>query len=65
MQDRATSRLSATTRSPFTDSEAPNYDNILKFPDRHPGARLFRLETNYRSTPEIVAFTNASIVRES
>ncbi len=38
-----------------------NYDNILKFPDRHPGARVFRLETNYRSTPEIVAFTNASI----
>lgn len=38
-----------------------NYDNILKFPDRHPGARLFQLEVNYRSTPEIVAFTNASI----
>jgi DNA helicase-2/ATP-dependent DNA helicase PcrA len=38
-----------------------NYDNILKFPDRHPEARVFRLETNYRSTPEIVAFTNASI----
>lgn len=40
-----------------------NYDNILKFPDRHPGARLFQLEVNYRSTPEIVAFTNASIAR--
>ncbi len=38
-----------------------NYDNILKFPDRHPGTRVFHLETNYRSTPEIVAFTNASI----
>jgi DNA helicase-2/ATP-dependent DNA helicase PcrA len=38
-----------------------DYDNILKFPDRHPGARLFPLETNYRSTAEIVAFTNASI----
>jgi DNA helicase II / ATP-dependent DNA helicase PcrA len=38
-----------------------NYDNILKFPDRHPGARMFQLEVNYRSTPEIVAFTNASI----
>jgi DNA helicase-2/ATP-dependent DNA helicase PcrA len=38
-----------------------NYDNILKFPERNPGARLFRLEVNYRSTPEIVAFTNASI----
>ncbi len=38
-----------------------NYDNILKFPDRNPGTNIFRLETNYRSTPEIVAFTNASI----
>lgn len=38
-----------------------NYDNILKFPERNPEARVFRLEINYRSTPEIVAFTNASI----
>ncbi len=38
-----------------------DYDNILKFPERNPGTRIYRLETNYRSTPEIVAFTNASI----
>ncbi len=38
-----------------------NYANILQFPDRNPGTNIFRLETNYRSTPEIVAFTNASI----
>lgn len=38
-----------------------NYDNILGFADRHAGSRTYRLETNYRSTPEIVAFTNASI----
>ncbi len=42
-----------------------NYDNILKFPDRHPQARMFRLEVNYRSTPEIVAFTNASIAHNT
>jgi DNA helicase-2/ATP-dependent DNA helicase PcrA len=42
-----------------------NYDNILKFPDRHPGARVFRLELNYRSTPEILAFTNASIAHNT
>jgi DNA helicase II / ATP-dependent DNA helicase PcrA len=38
-----------------------NYDNILKFPERNPGTQLFHLEINYRSTPEIVAFTAASI----
>ena len=42
-----------------------NYDNILKFPERHPGARVYRLEVNYRSTPEIVAFTNASIAHNA
>jgi DNA helicase-2/ATP-dependent DNA helicase PcrA len=38
-----------------------NYDNILKFPERHPGAHQFELNVNYRSTPQIVAFTAASI----
>src|SRR5262249_1555942 len=38
-----------------------DYDNILCFAERHPGARIFHLETNYRSTPQIVAFTRASI----
>jgi DNA helicase II / ATP-dependent DNA helicase PcrA len=42
-----------------------NYDNILKFPDRNPGTTIYRLETNYRSTPEIVAFTNASIAQNT
>lgn len=42
-----------------------DYDNILRFPERNPGAQLFRLEINYRSTPEIVAFTNASIARNA
>jgi len=42
-----------------------NYDNILKFPDRHPKANVFRLEVNYRSTPQIVAYTSASIARNA
>lgn len=42
-----------------------NYDNILKFPERNPGARVFKLEMNYRSTPEIVAFTNDSIAQNT
>ncbi len=42
-----------------------DYDNILKFAERHPGARIFQLETNYRSTPQIVAFTRASIAHNT
>lgn len=36
-------------------------DNILGFPHRHPGSGVFHLEVNYRSTPQVVAFTRASI----
>ncbi|HYN86752.1 MAG TPA: ATP-dependent helicase [Pyrinomonadaceae bacterium] len=37
------------------------WTNIYEFPKRYPDARLFRLETNYRSTPEILSVANASI----
>lgn len=37
------------------------FENILEFPERHPSARVFRLEVNYRSTPEILALANSSI----
>jgi DNA helicase-2/ATP-dependent DNA helicase PcrA len=38
-----------------------HFQNILKFPDRYPNAAVFRIETNYRSTPEILRLANASI----
>lgn len=38
-----------------------NFANILKFPERHAGAKVFKIETNYRSTPEILALANAAI----
>ena len=38
-----------------------NYQNILKFPERYPGAALYKIETNYRSTPEILDVANAAI----
>jgi DNA helicase-2/ATP-dependent DNA helicase PcrA len=39
-----------------------NFANILSFPDRYPGAKINKLEINYRSTPEILHLANSSIV---
>jgi DNA helicase-2/ATP-dependent DNA helicase PcrA len=36
-------------------------DHILRFPDRYPDAKIYKLETNYRSTPEILHLANQSI----
>jgi len=38
-----------------------NFTNILKFPERYAGAKVFKIETNYRSTPEILQVANAAI----
>ncbi len=35
--------------------------NILGFPKRHENVRIFKLLTNYRSTPEILSLANGSI----
>ena len=37
------------------------FTNIYEFPKRYPEAALFKLETNYRSTPEILGLANTSI----
>ncbi|HQU08936.1 MAG TPA: UvrD-helicase domain-containing protein, partial [Opitutales bacterium] len=34
-------------------------ENILTFPERHPGTKIYKIETNYRSSPEILSFANA------
>lgn len=34
------------------------FNNIMTFLDRHPGGNLFKIETNYRSTPQILSFAN-------
>jgi DNA helicase II / ATP-dependent DNA helicase PcrA len=36
-------------------------EHILSFPKRYPGARVFTIETNYRSVPEILELSNAAI----
>jgi DNA helicase-2/ATP-dependent DNA helicase PcrA len=38
-----------------------NFANIYQFKDRYPDAQIYRLETNYRSTPEILMLANASV----
>jgi DNA helicase II / ATP-dependent DNA helicase PcrA len=38
-----------------------NFQNILKFPKRYPEAKIYKIETNYRSTPEILQVANAAI----
>ena len=38
-----------------------NFENILQFPTRYPGAEIYKIETNYRSTPEILTLANAVI----
>ena len=38
-----------------------NFANIINFPNRYPDCKIFKLETNYRSTPEILHLANLSI----
>ncbi|ACB77432.1 ATP-dependent helicase [Opitutus terrae] len=41
-----------------------NFENIMTFPDRHPGTAIHRIETNYRSTPEILNFANGVLLAQ-
>jgi DNA helicase-2/ATP-dependent DNA helicase PcrA len=38
-----------------------DFTNIMSFPERYPDTRVFKLETNYRSVPEILEVANACI----
>ncbi len=41
-----------------------NFENILTFPERHPGTQIYHVETNYRSTPEILEFANGVLAAQ-
>ena len=41
-----------------------DFENIMSFPDRHPGTIIHRIETNYRSTPEILALANGVLLAQ-
>jgi len=36
-----------------------DFDNIMRFNERHEGAVVHKIETNYRSSPQILGFANA------
>src|ERR1700736_2784268 len=38
-----------------------NYQNILDFPKRYPQTKIYKIEINYRSVPEILSVANAAI----
>ncbi|HEV7869268.1 MAG TPA: ATP-dependent helicase [Chthoniobacteraceae bacterium] len=38
-----------------------NFKNILEFPKRYPTAKVYKIETNYRSVPDILEVANAAI----
>ncbi|MDP9291448.1 MAG: ATP-dependent helicase, partial [Verrucomicrobiota bacterium] len=38
-----------------------NFQNILRFPERYADARVYKIETNYRSVPEVLQVANAAI----
>lgn len=41
-----------------------DFENIMTFPDRHPGTAIHRIETNYRSTPEILNLANGVLLAQ-
>lgn len=38
-----------------------DFKNILEFPKRYPNAKVYKIETNYRSIPEILEVANSAI----
>jgi DNA helicase-2/ATP-dependent DNA helicase PcrA len=42
-----------------------SFENIITFKERYPDARQYKLETNYRSVPEILTVANASIAQNA
>lgn len=42
-----------------------NFENIITFKERYPDAKEYKLETNYRSVPEILTMANASIAQNA
>jgi len=42
-----------------------DFTNIVEFPNRHPGTAIYKIETNYRSTPEILHLANGVLIHQA
>ncbi len=42
-----------------------SFESIITFPRRYPDCKIYKLETNYRSTPEILNLANLSIMNNT
>ena len=40
-------------------------DQIMSFPERHPETKIYKIETNYRSSPEILKLANEILENRS
>ena len=40
------------------------FENIRSFPERHPGTRIYKILTNYRSTPPILKLANSVLAMQ-
>ena len=40
------------------------YQNIMSFAERHPGTQVYKIEINYRSTPEILGLANTILASQ-
>ncbi|MEM7673741.1 MAG: ATP-dependent helicase, partial [Verrucomicrobiota bacterium] len=41
-----------------------DFQNILTFPERHPGTEIYKIQKNYRSSPEILSLANAILANQ-
>src|SRR5690625_4461407 len=41
-----------------------DFTNITTFPERHPGTKIYKIEINYRSSPEILDLANAVLISQ-
>lgn len=41
-----------------------DFTNIATFPDRHPGTEIYKIEVNYRSSPEILDLANGVLTTQ-